>query len=594
MATAPQDNLVGRIFSDRYRLTRKVGEGAMGQVYLARHTFMDKNVAVKVLHPALLGHDEVVERFQREAKAAAHIEHPNVCAATDFGRYDDTGLFLVMEWLDGLSVEQVIERDGPLDAARVVHIGIQVAEALQRAHELKIVHRDLKPANIMLVARDGDPDFVKVTDFGVARVPIGNNAKLTQAGTTYGTPSYMSPEQATGDEIDHRTDVYALGVTLFEMLTARVPFEGATIAHILSMHVTEPPPRPSSLVPDANIPAALEAIVLRCLEKSPDARFSTAADVSDALRAYRDAAPNQSAFLTDRIPEAASELTARSTAWATNVATELITDVKKRPPKVVAGVLGVVFLMIAGAVVVGLQAGSAVGEKVEEVKRATLAEERSEFARQPEITQALELQAQGKLGDAIAALKSAELNYQSNPHFHFLLGSAFHQKGEVVKAFGAFQKAVELRDDYRTDEGLRKAVLDAARVTDATQGVSDFVKRFADKALKDEIFQAAIASDEKKERAALQKVIRDSGMFESLGRGDQLALEVRDARGCKEIKPFADEAIQRRDTDEVIKYLDDLPSRGCGFLNRSDCYSCIRKDVEAEAVERGLRSEPKK
>ncbi|MEZ4462860.1 MAG: protein kinase, partial [bacterium] len=514
----PQDNLVGRIFSDRYRLTRKVGEGAMGQVYLARHTFMDKNVAIKVLHPGLLGHDEVVERFQREAKAAAHIEHPNVCAATDFGRYDDDGLFLVMEWLDGRSLDDVIVQEGPLPLERVVHIASQIAAALQRAHDLKIVHRDLKPANVMLVKRDGDPDFVKVTDFGVARVPIGASSKLTQAGTTYGTPYYMSPEQAAGDEIDHRTDVYALGVTIFEMLTGQVPFEGASVAHILSMHVTEPVPLPSSL--RAELPPNIDALVLKCMAKLPADRFQSADEVLAALETLNEGFAETRDLVA--LPTSAS-----SAEWARETASELVRDARTRSPKALLGIGAVAIVAIGMAVWIGLGAGRAVGDKVEAVKQASLAEERLEFARQPEIAKALELQAQGKGDDAVAALRSAELNYQGNPHFHFLLGSALQNQGKSVDAFEEFRKSVKLRKDYGQDNGLRQAVLNAAQLEGSDTALQSYLREDADTELIQQVFALATGDLDRKPRERVVSLLKADGVFERLSREQQVAVEVR-------------------------------------------------------------------
>ncbi len=584
--TPANDSLVGRIFSDRYRITRKVGEGAMGQVYLARHTFMDKNVAIKVLHSQLLSHEEVVERFQREAKAAAHIDHPNVCAATDFGRYGETGLFLVMEWLDGRSLEDVIIEDGPLPEARALHIAIQAAEGVQRAHELQIVHRDLKPANIMLVTRDGDPDFVKVTDFGVARVPIGNMSKITQAGTTYGTPSYMSPEQAMGDEIDARADIYAFGVMLFEMLTDRLPFAGASIAHILSMHVTEPAPHVSTFAP--NVSAALDALVFRCMAKSPDDRFQSAAKLSDALRAIKTGGLETSAMPGIPLPSVAEpqvSATAQTVAgssaeWAVEAATSLVTEARKRPPRLLI-LVGVTTMLAVGiAISLGLKAGKAVGDKVEAVQLQTLAEERAEFAMQPEIAKALELQAQGNTSDAIVALKSAELNYQSNPHFHFLMGSALQSSKDAPGAFKSLAKAADLRSEYRNDEGLRKAVLDASE-DEATQAeVIAFLKTHGDVVIRDRLYTKVTAEKDRRKRERLIAVFKGSALFDQLPRPQQLNIEVRDTRSCKDLKPLADEIISRKDTTDALKYLDDLPTRGCGFLNRSDCYSCVRKDVK--------------
>ena len=218
----PARSLIGSIISDRYRIERLLGEGGMGAVYQAEHTLMRKRMAIKVLHPEMTRLPEVVTRFEHEAMAAAHIDHPNVVNATDFGKIDDGSFFLALEYVEGKSLRDLVAL-GPLDLGRSLHIARQIAGALHRAHSLKIVHRDLKPENIMLVDREGDQDFVKVLDFGIAKVQIGEltasamespgpgQPVLTQAGMVYGTPEYMAPEQALGQPVDQRIDIYALG-----------------------------------------------------------------------------------------------------------------------------------------------------------------------------------------------------------------------------------------------------------------------------------------------------------------------------------------------------------------------------------------------
>src|SRR3984957_16456924 len=198
------ESLVGHTLSGRYLIERLIGEGGMGAVYQAEHTHMRKRLAVKVLHPEMSRLPEVVARFGREAMAAAHIDHPNVAAATDFGKLEDGSFFLVLEFVEGRSLREAIN-EGRLELGRAMHVTRQIASALGRAHALGIVHRDLKPENVMLVARDGDPDFAKVLDFGIAKVPIGGligepqktgqtGPVLTQLGMVYGTPEYMAPE----------------------------------------------------------------------------------------------------------------------------------------------------------------------------------------------------------------------------------------------------------------------------------------------------------------------------------------------------------------------------------------------------------------
>jgi serine/threonine protein kinase len=286
-------SLIGTTLSGRYRIERLLGEGGMGAVYEAEHTHMRKRLAVKVLHAEMGRLTEVVARFEREAMAAAHIDHPNVAAATDFGKLDDGSFFLVLEFVEGHTLREVIG-NGALELGAALHITAQIASALHRAHALGIVHRDLKPENVMLVERDGDPFFVKVLDFGIAKVPVGelgNNKEkagpgqpvLTQLGMIYGTPEYMAPEQALGLAIDPRADLYALGVMAYEMMTGARPFDHESKVTLLGMHVTAPVPKMSERAPEAMIPPEVEAIVMKLLAKEAKDRFSEARELGDAL-----------------------------------------------------------------------------------------------------------------------------------------------------------------------------------------------------------------------------------------------------------------------------------------------------------------------
>ena len=285
-------SLIGTTISDRYLIERLLGEGGMGAVYQAEHTLMRKRMAIKVLHPEMTRLPEVVARFEREAMAAAHIDHPHVVTATDFGKLEDGSFFLALEFVEGASLREVIGQ-GRLELGRALHIARQMAGALQRAHTLKIVHRDLKPENVMLVDRDGDPDFVKVLDFGIAKVQmgeLGTNDRagpeqnvLTQAGMVYGTPEYMAPEQALGQPVDARADLYALGVIIYEMLTGHRPFEAESKVALLGMQVTAPVPAMITKCPDCNVPLEVEVLVGRLLAKEASERIGDAKEVIEVI-----------------------------------------------------------------------------------------------------------------------------------------------------------------------------------------------------------------------------------------------------------------------------------------------------------------------
>jgi eukaryotic-like serine/threonine-protein kinase len=280
---------VGDLVSERYRIEALLGEGAMGAVYRVEHVHMRKRYALKVLLPDASESEEIRARFEREALAAAHIDHPNVVAATDFGRTERGDFFLVLEYVEGRSLREVVE-GGPLDVARVSHIAAQIGRALAKAHGLGIVHRDLKPENVMLVTRPGEAELVKVLDFGIAKVPIGMGSggggqALTRMGAIFGTPEYMAPEQAVGDVADARADLYSLGIVLYELLTGVRPFDADDLGVLLSQHVHAPVPPMSARAPGVGVPPAVEAVVRRLLEKSASDRYATAREATSALEA---------------------------------------------------------------------------------------------------------------------------------------------------------------------------------------------------------------------------------------------------------------------------------------------------------------------
>jgi eukaryotic-like serine/threonine-protein kinase len=270
----------GTVVAGRYRVERLLGTGGMGAVYRAEHVHMRKTVALKVLHRELASVNEVVARFEREAIAAARIEHPNVVAASDFGKLEDGSFYLALEYVDGKSLRQLLA-EGPLPTERVVEIARQTALALSAAHAADIVHRDLKPDNVMLLPEADGSSRVKVLDFGIARVSVPNApdaTHLTRVGVVMGTVAYMSPEQATGQAVDGRSDLYALGVMMYEMIAGRQPFEAELPAQVLARQLVEPPPP----LPPAT-PPGLVSLVMDLLAKAPADRPATARDVLERL-----------------------------------------------------------------------------------------------------------------------------------------------------------------------------------------------------------------------------------------------------------------------------------------------------------------------
>ena len=296
------DPRIGTLLADRYRIDALVGEGGMGKVYAAEHVLMRKRLAVKVLRRELTSVPEVVARFEREAMAAGNIEHPNVAAATDFGKLPDGAVFLVLEFVSGRSLRDEIAR-GAMQVDRALHVARQISSALSAAHAQGIVHRDLKPENVMLVEKGGDPDFVKVLDFGIAKVPLGDAAgaqkagnPITKAGMVFGTPEYMAPEQALGQNVDGRADLYALGVIFFEMLSGVRPFSSQSSVGILGQQLSKPTPTFAERSPGLIVPPAAEQIAHKLLARDASERFQTAPELSRAIDALLAPIPGQGVY----------------------------------------------------------------------------------------------------------------------------------------------------------------------------------------------------------------------------------------------------------------------------------------------------------
>jgi serine/threonine-protein kinase len=288
-ASAAPDPLVGRVIQDRYTLTGVVARGGMGKVYKAEQRPLNRVCAVKVLNPNYAGDQdpEFEKRFFLEASIAAKLTHPNTVTVFDYGRTEgeDGFYFMAMEYLEGQTLQRAIREAGSFTEERACHVARQICRALREAHGLGVIHRDLKPANVFLVQHGDESDFVKVLDFGLVKnVSDSKTEDLTQTGLFMGSPKYMAPEQIQGQRVDARTDVYALGVILYEMLAGKVPFDRPNSVHILMAHVNEPPPDMRTMNPNLAISPELENLVLSCLSKSADDRPESMEAVLTALK----------------------------------------------------------------------------------------------------------------------------------------------------------------------------------------------------------------------------------------------------------------------------------------------------------------------
>jgi serine/threonine-protein kinase len=598
--TAPSPDglptLVGQVVGERYRIVRRLGDGGMGTVYEAEHTLMHKRVALKVLHAEMSRMPEVVARFEREAMAAGHIDHPNVAAATDFGKMQDGAFYLVLEFVEGASLRDALGK-GRFQPSRALHIARQMASALGRAHGLGIVHRDLKPENVMLVSKDGDPDFVKVLDFGIAKVPVGalagpssgSGPVLTQLGMVYGTPEYMAPEQAMGQEVDARADLYALGVILFEMLTGRRPFDNDNKVVLLGMHVTAPVPRMSDLAPDADVPPGLEAVVSRLLAKDAAERFASARELTEALDAppADHAAPTVAggpaaairvqaraqalaAGLGDRLRQTASSSMQRLAAWAA-------------PRRRSVAISVVAVLLLAGGVAAAVRRGTAAAGAVHPsgwspLPAIRLPDPRTEQA----VADARAKIEKGDLLPAIDVLLPVEKDSPRRADVHMLLERAYwgtHQGHEAMREAGewlALEPAAatdaRLEDDVRTAAVGRDVPDEAFGLLEGKMGAHGL----------DLLYDLAYGTSNRaypQAAARAKRLLAQDDVRSHASDALAVLLDFRDAKTCDAKRDLLDRARDKGDARMSALLQQHQSKSGCGFLGMFDCYGCLHKDT---------------
>ncbi len=285
-----QDPFIGRdILNGQFQILQKIGSGGMGSVYKALQPAMNRMVAVKILHPKLANRKDLVSRFRREARAMSHLTHPNTVKVYLYGELEDGSLYIVMEYLDGKNLNQTVRAEGPMPIERGLPILIQACNALEEAHKNGIIHRDLKPENIFISQQGGMKDFAKVLDFGLAKVTEREmrpgSIILTQEGMVFGTPEFMSPEQAQGKTLAPASDIYSLAVILYEVLTGKLPFEAKNPMEYIQLHVTAKPKPINERVPGKTFPPLLWTVLEKALAKKPEERWGSAAEFAHALQA---------------------------------------------------------------------------------------------------------------------------------------------------------------------------------------------------------------------------------------------------------------------------------------------------------------------
>lgn len=647
--STPGRHQVGDIIGERYRVESVLGEGAMGTVYLAEHTAMRKTVAIKSLHRRFTRRDEFLERFRREAQAAGNIQHQNICQATDFidartkdERADDdaapTGpVYLVMEYLQGRTLTEVIDADGPLPPHRAVHFAAQIFDGLDAAHQAGVVHRDLKPDNIMLVVPNSDDEadrpIIKLMDFGIARVRMDDDAEtLTRAGEVYGTPHYMAPEQAAGDEVDRRADLYATGIILFEMLTGRPPYEDDKTARVISMHITEQLPAIQDASPHL-ISEDLRAFVRKLTAKEADDRFQTAAAARDALDALDLEA--RSTTTLDRVTRSARGLFSddhdTDTFWPfsssetdqrtdddrtseTSNDDRHLTDALRRSTEATLerskrGIgEGARALMKSGRELARdyhqlddeaqttVRRGLAITVTVALLMAALLGsfwlrspapapapiDEQLETARQSMAAdRGVDLGNNGELDrvEAAGALDALP-DSPSSAHGAYLAGRAHIMRGERERALQAYRRTVEADSSYFADDELLDDLLQLARRDgDVGERATSLISSYmGNRYLLGHLGQRAYLADrDSDQQRAFDLLDEHGGLFE-LPNWMRASIAMRQASDCDAWQRQIDRlvAIGEPRGAEVLQWYDDRPPRGCGFLKSKDCYSCIR------------------
>ncbi|HEX7601102.1 MAG TPA: protein kinase [Polyangiaceae bacterium] len=587
----------GSLIDERYRVISPLGEGGMGAVYIVEHIAMRKRMALKVLHREMGDNAEVLARFEREAIAAAHVDHPNVAAASDFGRTADGQFFMVLEYIDGKSLRAAEDEGGPMTEARAVALTKQITSALVRAHDQGVVHRDLKPENVMLVLRDG-AEQVKVLDFGIAKLHgelAASNVQpgghpLTKLGVVFGTPEYISPEQALGQAVDARADLYAVGVMLFEMLAGKRPFEADEQVRLLLMHANDPPPRLGPLAPHAS--AELCAIVMRLLEKEPNARFPDAKTLLAALEGLTlgetpspvslgisapvsAVGPTIARTSAPTIPRTTSQHLARVAGLRDAWMGKLPPAVRAipRPALVAAGLalLVVPALLLLLLVVAPLRHGTSAAGPSGSVVLRPVATARG--ISDGDVTKA----ATGGSSE----LERLAAKAPSDPRIQHALVVAYVHEDRNEDAMRALGKWAEADPAAGKSADAESAVLSAATGTpadlDAAMAVMEGPLGAAGVDLMLDLQAKPGMANATKTR--LNQSLAKPEVRSHASPAASLALDIKAAKTCEARYALLDQARIEGDA-RVLAVLKPMEQKsGCGFLGRRDCWSCMRKDT---------------
>ncbi|MFC1641379.1 protein kinase [Myxococcota bacterium] len=597
---ASSTGLVGRVLVDRYRVLDLLGVGGMATVYRAEHVHMRKLVALKVLHPEFALQPEVVARFEREAIAAGRIDEPHVVAATDFGRLEDGSFYLALEHVPGTDLAEVLSR-GKLDPVRALRIARQIVVALAAAHHVGVIHRDLKPENVMLVDRTDGAEFVKVLDFGIAQVSPHQphdlqlpGGTLTQIGSVFGTPEYMAPEQAAGRRVDHRADLYTVGIILYEMLEGRAPFLDDDVGRVLRMQLEAPPPP----LP-AWIPTALTQLVFRLLSKDPAARSQSAVELLEQLDVVlldigpvtEDTSPRRAVY-----GHAESLSSHRAGPEPHRDAWSRVLRIGGWPvPLWVLGVfavaLAVSMLVRVGSLrnPVDLQPSSLSSSRPM-VQTATASRSRSV----PDESDLPRLLASASLGEE-EALRLLSLRPLAGriPAEWLAIGRGRMAREQTVQALEAYAKALEADPSLGEDRTLLRHVRQAAREDASAETALRIAARRLGSEGADVLYDVWVATRDRTTITQLAKhLVYSPKLRAKASPALNALLELRDAHTCEDYRRLLPTVVLHGDFRawRILRLL--TRKQGCGPDHKEDCYACLRQDDGLDQAIQAVKRRP--
>ncbi len=646
MAAGNSGSLIGTVVAERYRIEQLLGQGGMGTVYRAQHVRMQKTVAIKILHQQMTTVEEVVKRFEREAIAASRISHPNVAAASDFGHLDNGSLYLVLEYVAGHGLSKLLAKRA-LPVERAAFIASQIAAALAAAHAVGIVHRDLKPDNVMLIEKDGTGDFVKVLDFGIAKLDSRTaqaGTQLTVLGSVFGTPRYMAPEQAAGKVVDHRADLYALGLIMYEMLAGQPAFDSHEMIALLMKQMTEaPPPLP------AHIPAELRDLVMELLRKEPEERPRDAKQVVQRIEAWaRTRAPSsptppvssrvgsQAVSLLHGAPAVAGKLLAlakrpfvkpkrNAVLHSASVLTKRHVlprarklwavaqrrSVKRVPNWVFAAVALVLLAVLllrsspqpeaSPLMVPSAKPGpSAKAETKQPPESGDDDEEEAENQPTPAEELLLDPELRRVLDEARRGGTSALYALEQRPegerskHEWLALAQGRLKQRQVTDSLKAYEKALEIDATLSGDARMMSGLRYFAEKESTYETVLEFAAEHMGEPGADLIFHVwATTSRITPYTQKAKDLLEDADVRKHMSTPLRLAMQLRDAAfSCDDAKKLLPQILTEADDRTLMRLKEMSKTDGCGADKKDDCYPCLRdssllKDAITQVQMRG-------